>query len=152
MSRLLPVNFNMVYHIDFECAIRGHHVYKSCWAPSVGEKLKCKKEDRKEALDYDSHALGVYKGNLLIGHVPIEISALTDYFLKESEENYVDVTVTGKRKREVGLVVPARYTAVTTDKRTANILFEQFKKKHEKYSHFELKIVTESIVKRPLYL
>ena len=73
----------------------------------MGEKLKCKKDDRKEALDYDSHAVGVYKRDVLIGHVPIEISALTDYFLKESEKNYVDATVTGKRKREVGLVVSA---------------------------------------------
>ena len=125
MSRLLPVNFNMVYDIDFECAIRGHHVYKSCWTPSVGVKLKCKKDDREEAQDYDSHAVGVFKGDLLVGHMPIEISALTDYFLKESEENYVDATVIGKKlKREIGLVVPAHYTAVTIDKRTADILFE----------------------------
>ena len=92
------------------------YVYKSCWTPSVGVKLKCKKVDREEALDYYSHAVGVFKGDLLIGHVPIEISALTDYFLKESEENYVDAIVIGKRKREIGLVVPARYTAVTIDK------------------------------------
>ena len=145
MSRLLHVNFNMVYNIDFECAIREHHVYKSCWTPSVGVKLKCKKDDREEALDYDSHAVGVFKGDLLVGHVPIEISALTDYFLKESEENYVDATVIGKRKREIGLVVPARYTAVTIDKRTADILFEQLQKRREKYSHFEMKITTESL-------
>ena len=115
-----------------------------------GKKLKWKKDDRKEALEYDSHALVVYKGDVLIGHVQIEISALLDYFLKESEENYVDATVTGKRKCEAGLVVPARFTAVTGDKRTAIILLEQLQNKLEKYSHFEMKIVTKTIVKLPL--
>ena len=51
------------------------------------KSLNVKKTTRKETLCYDSHALGVYKGDVLIGHVPIEISAMTDYFLKESAEN-----------------------------------------------------------------
>ena len=95
----------------------------------MGEMQKCKKDDRKEALDYDSHALLVYKGDVLIGHVPIEISALTDYFLKESEENYFDATLAEKRKYGVGLVVPVHFTAFTADKRTAIILLEQLQKK-----------------------
>ena len=75
-----------------------------------------------------SRALGVYNGDVLIGHVPIEISARIDYFLKESEENYVDATVTGKRKRGVGLVVPTRFTAVTADERTATHCLNSFRK------------------------
>ena len=35
----------------------------------MGKKPKCKKDDRKEPLDYDFHAPGVYKGDVLIGHV-----------------------------------------------------------------------------------
>ena len=46
--------------------------------------------------------------------------------------------VTGKRKREVGLVVPAKFTALT-QLRIARILERELTARAEKYSHFELK-------------
>ena len=119
MARTVPARF--VYQIEFQCAIRGHHAYKN-WTPTMGEKLICKKDDREEALGYDDHAIGVYKnGSELVGHIPIEISALLHYFLQNSKENMIFAVVAGKRKREIGLVVPARYVAETQDKRTAQI-------------------------------
>ena len=72
------MNFDMFYQIEFKTAIRGHHVYKQTWTPSLGEILQCKKDNRQEALDYDEHAVGVYKfesddaETMLVGHVPIE--------------------------------------------------------------------------------
>ena len=55
------MNFDMFYQIEFKTAIRGHHVYKQTWTPSLGEILQCKKDNRQEALDHDEHAVGVYK-------------------------------------------------------------------------------------------
>ena len=55
----------------------------------------------------------------LMGHAPIEISNIICYFLRADERNRVNVQVTGKRKREVGLVVPARYHMYTGDIRCA---------------------------------
>ena len=36
-------------------------------------------------------------------------------FLRASTENNLFAKVTGKRKREIGLVVPARFSAVSTE-------------------------------------
>ena len=62
----------------------------------------------------------------LIGHIPIEISQLISYFLEAATTNTMTAVVTGKRKREIGLVVPAKYVAYTEpeaclnfDKKTA---------------------------------
>ena len=98
----------MSYRISFSCAVRGHHIYKALWTPTKDEKLYCRKDERMEAEAYDSHAIGVYKTDgVLVGHIPIEISSVIDYFLRDSPDNRLDAIVIGKRKREVGLVIPA---------------------------------------------
>ena len=53
--------------------------------PEIGERLVCKKDDRKEAARYDQNAIGVYKQLevdqkpefILVGHLPMELSFLT---------------------------------------------------------------------------
>lgn len=60
---------------------------------------------RKEAKDYDKYAVGVYKENLLVGHIPIEISSLCFHFLNHKVENKIKAFITGKGHREIGLVV-----------------------------------------------
>ena len=80
----------MFYQIEFKTAIRGHHVYKQTWTPSLDEILQCKKDNRQEALHHDEDAVGVYKfesddaETMLVGHVPIELSMLLSRFLKAS--------------------------------------------------------------------
>ena len=54
----------------------------------------------------------------MVGHVPIELSRLISYFIQAAETNKVKVQVTGKRKREIGLIVPGRYFARTDSKKT----------------------------------
>ena len=41
------------------------------------------------------------------------LSRLKDYFMKNKEENFVSAVVAGPRKREVGLVVQAKFSAYT---------------------------------------
>ena len=48
----------------------------------------------------------------------------------------------GKRKREVELVVPAKYVALTGSKIFGNVLFDKLNEKKEKYPNFELDIIT----------
>ena len=99
MSRTTIINLDMLYKIDFTCAIRGHHVYKTTWTPVLNEKLDCKKDTREETLSHDKHSIGVYrKDGTLVGHMPIELSRLMDYFMKNKEENFVSATVAGPRK------------------------------------------------------
>ena len=49
----------------------------------------------------------------LTGHIPIELSCLFKNFIEVVAENKLCARVTGKRKREVGLVVPAEFSALT---------------------------------------
>ena len=77
MARTDAVDFEMVYKLIFESAIRGHHVYKATWNPEVSEQLECHEDTRKEAKDYDEHAVGLFKissregKKTIVGHVPI---------------------------------------------------------------------------------
>ena len=48
----------MVYEIEFASVIRGHHVYKTEWSPKLGERLVCRKDERKEAKEHDEYAFG----------------------------------------------------------------------------------------------
>ena len=146
MARIRPVDFEMVYKLNYETVIRVHRVYKAVWSPEIGEKLACYEDTRKEANDYDKHFVGIFKFKLsskegkktLVGHIPVELSSLIDYFLKIEETNRVFAEVTGKRKREVGLVVPAKFTASTRNRRFAHVLDSELNSKKKKYAHFEL--------------
>lgn len=98
---------------------------------------------RAEAKEYDANAIGVYvikpdANKTLTGHVPIELSHLLSYFLQANAENQLVAQVTGKRKREVGLVVPAKFTAFTPELRNARILERELNGRASKYSHFEM--------------
>ena len=67
----------------------------------------------------------------LVGHV--ELSSLIYLFLNGSSENRMTVKVTGKRKQEVGLVVPAKFNALTKDKKTAKVLDKKLFKRKTRY-------------------
>ena len=64
------------------------------------------------------------------------------------KKNFIAV-VTGKRKREVGLVVPAKYVALTKNKTFANILLEKLTEKKRKHSNFEFDIITAIVASTP---
>ena len=66
--------------------------------------------------------------------VPIELSSLMNNFLKVNDSNKLVAKVSGKRKREVGLVVPAKFKALTKEYRLAKILNEQLQARKEKYT------------------
>ena len=143
-------NVELFYKIKFDTAIRGHHVYKNSWTPIMGQELFCKHDQREEATETDVNAIGIYKDigmheNDLVGHAPIELSCLLNDFLKSSETNLLKVTVAGKRKREVGLVVPGKFCAYTKKKALARVLDQEIEKRKRKYSHFEIDHVITNI-------
>lgn len=156
MARCVPAKFEMFYKVDFETVIRGHHVYKSVWKPYNGETLSCMKDMRSEAMDYDKNAIGVYRAvgkteeRMLVGHVPIELSSLVNNFLKANESNKVVAKVSGKRKREVGLVVPAKFTALTKEHRLAKILDDELSTRKDKYTHIEITHIEKAFKQFPL--
>ena len=83
----------------------------------------------------------------LVGHLPIEISCLLTYFLEASPEKKLNAIVIGKRKREVGLVVPAKYATVTKNKTFANVLVGKLQEKKRKHPNFESEITTTTVTK-----
>ena len=91
-------------------------------------------------MEYDKNAIGVYRTpseseqKMLVAHVPIELSSLVNNFLKANDSNKLVAKVSGKRKREVGLVVPAKFKALTKEYRLAKILDEQLQARKEKYT------------------
>ena len=130
----------MGYKIEFQTAIRGHLIYKDVWV-LIEQELICKADNREEAIEYDKNAIGVFKtGDLetLVGHFPIELSCLLKYFLEASPENNLITVVTGKRKREVGLVVPAKYVALTKNKTFAKYFIRKINGKEKKTFKFRI--------------
>ena len=116
MSRTAIVNFEMFYKVEFTCAIRGHHVYKTSWTPVLNEKLECKKDSREEAPSHDKHSVRVFKRDeTLVGHIPIEVSRIIDYIMQNNEKNFVSAMVVGPRRREIGLIVLAKFSAYAAD-------------------------------------
>ena len=129
----------------------GHHVYKTNWTSMLKEKLDCKKDNREEVLGHNKHSIGVYrKDGTRVGHVPIELSCLIDYFVKSIGGNFVAAVVAGLRKHEVGVVVPANFLDFTHDLRVATVLSAEILKNKKNYSHFELAYTQAKIIKRPI--
>ena len=100
-------------------------------------------DDQPEALEYNKFAVGIYKikekeadmeeQKELVGHVPVELWSLIYHFLNASSENRMAVEVTGKRKREVRFVVPAKFNDLTKDKKTAKVLDKELFKRKARY-------------------
>ena len=51
----------------FESAVRGYHVYRDVWEPSIGERLVAKQEFNNPM---DKFAVKVTKSNEMVGHLP----------------------------------------------------------------------------------
>ena len=153
MARGIPVRFDMNYKVEFTAPIRGHHIYKDTWCPKMGEELVCHKDDREEAKQYDLNAIGVFqsacdeKSERLVGHIPVEISQLINYFISAANTNTIIAVATGKRKREIGLVVPAKYFAYTNNTKNAEKLMKKLlEKKIFSNSLYTTKILLKDLV------
>ena len=47
--------------------IRGHHISKQFWIPSLNKRLDCEKEEGNTS---DVYAVAVKEGNDIVGHIP----------------------------------------------------------------------------------
>ena len=73
-------------------------------------------------------AIGVYKKvdadkDLLVGHIPMELSFFLNCFLDSDKENGMIAEVTGHRMQDNGLVVPYCYRARSRNLKIAETLF-----------------------------
>ena len=73
--------------------------------------------------------------------------------MQNNEKNFVSATVVVPRKTEIGLVVPAIFSAYAADRRVADILSKKILKIKTKYSHFDLQYEEDKrLCKRPYLL
>ena len=87
----------------------------------------------------------------LVGHVLVELSRLLNQFLKVDTGNCIYVEVIGKL--EVGLVVPAKFSAGTKCSRTAKVLDEQLLKMEEQFSTLEFQHRKKGLYRKfPIYV
>ena len=63
---------------EFVSAVRGYHIYKDIWEPSVGEKLIAHREFGNQ---FNKFAIKVLNGEQTVGHLPCEYSRIAWYFL-----------------------------------------------------------------------
>ena len=64
----------------------------------------CRTDNRDEVMEYDKHAIGIYKSEnskSLVGHLPMEISCLLTNFLNAGSEHKLQAIIIGNRKIEI---------------------------------------------------
>lgn len=78
--------------------IRGYHVYGSIWIPTEEEKLQTKQEFGNVM---DRYAVALLKDDVVVGHVPREMSKTVWNFLKHGGSLYCEVTDSKRRYSQV---------------------------------------------------
>ena len=103
---------------EFECesCIRGYHVYKEIWNPTVGEHLICERESLNPS---DRYAVAVVKDDVIIGHLPRVLSQLCSLFIARG--GTISCIVNGARRysedlAQGGLEVPCKLNFLSTSK------------------------------------
>lgn len=103
--------------------IRGYHVYKDIWNPSIGETLLGKPEFGNI---HDPYAVAVVSSTVdtIVGHLPRNISTMCHIFLRRAGN--IIVQVTGRRRRSVdlpqgGLEVPCLLTFIGESKEISKL-------------------------------
>ena len=67
-----------VHTCMIKSCIHEHHVSKDFWTPVINEVLVCIQESENP---HDLYTVAVMKGSLVVGHMPIKISAVCLQFL-----------------------------------------------------------------------
>ena len=103
-----PVAHQELDSISISSFIRGYHVYKSMWTPTVGETLQLRQELQNEK---DRKAVAIMKEAVVVGHVPYNLAPTISRFLQR-EINKGTARVTGNYVNRGGgycLEIPCIY-------------------------------------------
>lgn len=94
--------------LEIQSYIRGYHAYKDVWAPVVGQTLVLRREPTNTK---DQNAVGIYFDDLLVGHVPCNLSSKFSQFLRrDCNKSFAEVTGDKvNRGGGYGLEVPCVY-------------------------------------------
>ena len=98
---------SQIAEIEVNSFIRGYHVYKDMWTPFIREELILRREPDDVK---DRSAVVVVKDGQIVGHIPLNISAVVSCFLQRLNKGFA--IVTGDRVNRgagYGLEVPCTY-------------------------------------------
>ena len=87
----------VVTFTDIVCNIKGYHVYKSLWTPTLQEQVYGEVELHNPV---DKYAVTVKKDEKVVGHLPLgengKFAKTIFYFLRADPYGKCNITVTGK--------------------------------------------------------
>ena len=91
-AELIEYRNYMDAELTVDSCIRGYHVFKNVWTPTVGEQLTCQREIGNNK---DRYAVVILRNRTTVGHVPRKISAACALFLQR--KGSIHCVVTGGR-------------------------------------------------------
>ena len=104
-----------------ESCVRGFHVYKAVWTPTLHECLQARQDLGNPQ---DHYAVAVCRadatGSRIVGHVPREFSRLFWYFLQNDGE--ITCRITGSRRRSPLVQGGLRFPVCTSFSERRNTL------------------------------
>ena len=83
---------------EIPSCIRGFHVYKDTWVPTMEEVLQCQRDRRNNR---DRYATSVIKDGNVVGHLPQKISKICSLFMRR--QGAISCRVTGGRRYSADL-------------------------------------------------
>ncbi len=106
--------------MEINSYIRGYHVYKEIWSPTIGESLLVKRESDNVK---DSTAVAIYQEDTIVGHVPKNLASRLLHFLtRDTCKAFAEVT--GNRVNRgagYGLEIPCTYCPPSYIKKWKNL-------------------------------
>ena len=114
--------------VSFKLAVRGFHVYRNCWNPQRNEVLNCFHESNNP---FDMFAIQVCKiqTNKMVGHLPMEISRITEFLIDRGAVFQAKLTSTYYRRSPLvrgGLEIPCEITVGMNKNASNNALLERY--------------------------
>ena len=119
---------NKMETFEFVSAVRGYHIYKDIWEPSVGEKLIAHREFGNQ---FDKSAIKVLNGEQTVGHLPRECSRIVWHFLAHGGSITLEVTGCRPHCKQLrgGMEIPCCVRFSCSRKATINRLKDLLNKK-----------------------
>lgn len=107
--------------LNITSCVRGYHVYRDRWTPTLNEDLTCLRERGNIE---DPHAVAVLKYDIVVGHVPRRISTMCSMFL--GRRGTITCTITGAKRYSAdlaqgGMEVPCTLTFAGEENYVKNI-------------------------------
>ena len=92
-------NLPVMSTISITSCVRGYHIYKDRWIPTLDKELTCQRECGNTE---DPYAVAVLKDDVVVGHIPRKISTMCSMFLRR--RGTIMCTVTGHKRYSADLV------------------------------------------------